>query len=312
MTGFSNGDLQTTVRFGPHPPYTSPNRTSRAKRSSDGGQSWVLQPFDATTNRSATEFGQNSFQLPSGEVISFTGFDGHDLCSSKASFVPVPDPQRPGFSITKVELARSTDFGKTQTIEVVDIVMPSQLKIGALSHASIVSVEQGKLVALAYGQSQPMDGERTRAFVLRSTDSRGSAWDFLSTVAFTPEGTVDTRPACASDPATRYNDAPCGDTCVAEPWLPHCPPMHYAGFNEGTLVTTAEDAKTGLSTLVCIMRTGGAMYRAISVDSGLTWAAPDPISRYGVAPQALVMHDPQSKGVKFIGLTQNLQVDPEV
>ena len=37
-------------------------------------------------------------------------------------------------------------------------------------------VEQGKrLVALAYGYNQPMDGLRTRAFVLRSTDARGSA-----------------------------------------------------------------------------------------------------------------------------------------
>ena len=296
VTGFANGELQTVIRFGPHPPYTSPNRTSRAKRSGDGGQSWVLQPWSQTTNRSVTTFGQNSFELASGEVITFTGFDGHDLCSSKASFTPVPDPQRPGFSITKVELARSADYGKTQTIEVVDIAMPSSFKIGALSHASIVAVEQGKrLVALAYGYNQPMDGLRTRAFVLRSTDARGSAWEFLSTVAFTPEGTVDTRPACASDPATRYNPAPCGQTCVASPWLPHCPPMHYSGFNEGTLVKTAEDAKTGLSTLVCIMRTGGAMYRAISVDSGLTWAAPDPISRYGVAPQAVVMHDPQGK-----------------
>jgi hypothetical protein len=76
--------------------------------------------------------------------------------------------------------------------------------------------------------------------------------------------------------------------------------MHYSGFNEGTLVTTAEDAKTGLSTLVCIMRTGGAMYMAISVDSGLTWAAPEPISRYGVAPQAIVVHDPQNKSADGI------------
>jgi hypothetical protein len=302
VTAFGNGDLQTMIRFGPHPPYSSPNLTSRAKRSSTGGDSWILQPWNATSNRSVTEFGQNSFQLASGEVISFTGFDWRGLCSSKLAFVPVPDPQRPGLSITKVQLARSTDFGKTQTIEVVDVAMPSAFNIGALTHASIVAVEQGKrLVALAYGYSQPMDGLRTRAFVLRSADSRGSVpWEFLSTVAFTPEGTVGSRPACARDPATRYNDAPCGETCVAEPWLPHCPPMHYSGFNEGTLVTTAEDTKTGLSTLVCIMRTGGAMYRAISVDSGLTWAAPDPISRYGVAPQAIVMHDPKNESVDGI------------
>lgn len=302
VTAFSNGDLQTMIRFGPHPPYTSPNLTSRVKRSSTGGQSWVLQPWNTTTNRSATEFGQNSFQLASGEVISFTSFDLYGLCCSAAAFVPVPDPQRPGYSITKVQLARSTDFGKTQTIEVVDIVMPSAMNIGALSHAPIVAVERGKrLVSLAYGWSQPMDGLRTRAFVLRSADSRGSGpWEFLSTVAFTPEGTVRPRPACARDPTTRYKDAPCGETCVAEPWLPHCPPMHYSGFNEGTLVTTAEDAKTGLSTLVCIMRTGGAMYRAISVDSGLTWAAPDPISRYGVAPQAIVVRDPQNKSTDGI------------
>ena len=78
----------------------------------------MLQPWSPTTNRSVTTFGQNSFELASGEVITFTGFDGNDLCSSKASFTPVPDPQRPGFSITKVELARSADYGKTQTIEV--------------------------------------------------------------------------------------------------------------------------------------------------------------------------------------------------
>eukprot|EP01043_Picozoa_sp_COSAG02_P047204 COSAG02_NODE_4500_length_5288_cov_9.606090_1_plen_448_part_00 len=300
-TSFSNGDLQTTIKFGPHPPYTSSNRTTRAKRSSTQGHNWVLQPFDATNNRSVTEFGQNSCQLAGGEVISFTGFDEHGLCSSAGAFVPVPDPQRPGFSITRAQLARSADFGKTQSIDVVNITMPLHLKIGALSHASIVAVEQGKrLVALAYGQSQPMDGLRTRAFVLRSTDPRGTAWDFLSTVAFTPEGTVKSRPVCAKDPTSRYNDAPCGETCVAEPWLPHCPPMHYSGFNEGTLVTTAEDARTGLNTLVCIMRTGGAMYRAISVDSGLTWATPDPISRYGVAPQALVVHEPHNKSTDGI------------
>ena len=303
VTAFSNGDLQTTIRFGPHPPYKSPNYTSRAKRSSTGGRSWNLQPWKAANNRSVTEFGQNAFQLASGEVISFTGFDGHGLCSSNSSFVPVPDPQRPGFSVTKVQLARSTDAGKTvSTIEVVDIVMPSDMNIGALSHASIVAVEQGKrLVALAYGNSQPMDGLRTRAFVLRSKDFRGSgAWEFLATVAFTPEGTVNPRPKCARDPASRYTEAPCGESCVAEPWLPHCPPMHYSGFNEGTLVMTAEDAKTGLNTLVCIMRTGGALYRAISVDSGVSWAAPDPISRYGVAPQAIVIDTPQNKAADGI------------
>eukprot|EP01051_Picozoa_sp_SAG22_P001805 SAG22_NODE_74_length_22289_cov_65.265119_25_plen_165_part_00 len=94
VTAFSNGDLQTMIRFGPHPPYTSPERTSRAKRSSDQGRSWHLQPWDATTNRSVTAFGQNSFELASGEVITFTGFDGHDLASSSAAFVPVPDPGR--------------------------------------------------------------------------------------------------------------------------------------------------------------------------------------------------------------------------
>ena len=296
VTGFSNGDLQTTIRFGPHPPYTSPNRTSRAKRSSDGGKSWVLQPFNVSTNRSSTEFGQNTLELSSGEVISFTSFDQHGLASSTAAFVPVPDPQRPGFSTTKVQLARGTDnFGKTQTVEIVDIVMPSPLKIGALSHASIVPVERGQsLVALAYGFWEGIDGDRTRAFVMRSTDPRGTAWEYLSTVAFTPASTVNPRPKCATDPATRYSDHPCGEGCQLEPWLPHCPPPHYSGFNEGTLVTSGEDTKTGLSTLVCIMRTGGGMYRATSVDSGATWAAPDPISRYGVAPQAVVMHSPQS------------------
>eukprot|EP01051_Picozoa_sp_SAG22_P001807 SAG22_NODE_74_length_22289_cov_65.265119_27_plen_127_part_00 len=34
--------------------------------------------------------------------------------------------------------------------------------------------------------------------------------------------------------------------------------------------------------------------------SGVTWAAPDPISRYGVAPQAVVIHDPQNKSADGI------------
>jgi hypothetical protein len=48
-TAFSNGDMQVMIRYGPHPPYTSPARTTRAKRSTNGGASWQMQPWSSST-----------------------------------------------------------------------------------------------------------------------------------------------------------------------------------------------------------------------------------------------------------------------
>jgi hypothetical protein len=42
-------------------------------------------------------------------------------------------------------------------------------------------------------------------------------------------------------------------------------------------------------TVVCIMRSGGPLYRAFTLDGGTTWSTPQVIAVHGVSPQAIVM-----------------------
>lgn len=194
---FGNGDLHVTVGFQPHGPGTVP-RVTRAKRSQDKGRTWQRQPVNPATNRSQTEFGQNSAGLGhGGEVISFTGFDERGLCCTRQAFTSgsAPVPARPGWSTIKVQLARSRDFGQTQRIETVDLLHPTPLRVACVGHANIVAVDNGtKLLAVPYGilagldpvWVQP-DGRKlkyqyTRSFVIASSDN-GTSWEYLSTVA---------------------------------------------------------------------------------------------------------------------------------
>jgi hypothetical protein len=167
---------------------------SRAKRSSDQGRTWQMQPVNETTNRSVTEFSNYAFQEGNGEVIQFTGVQ-----VGMPTRLPAGDNSSDGGagdnSVIQMEMIRSSDNAKTQTTTTAAISAPSGLLAEgwiSTSHSSIVQLGDGTLIANVYaawkgvdGYNQPAKRSKTRVCVIHSTD-RGRNWRYLSTVAWDP------------------------------------------------------------------------------------------------------------------------------
>jgi hypothetical protein len=257
---------------------------SRSKRSTDGGIHWAMMPVNASTNRSVSEFDNYAFALPgTGEIIQFTGFQ-------RGPVVPAPAPNRSGsagqhtsaWAQVKMEMIRSLDGGLAQNVSVASVVAPAGLlRAGwiSTSHSSIVALSTSPsspvLLASAYAPWEGVDGyneaarrSKTRVFVIRSFDE-GRTWHYLSTVAWDPVNAT-----VAED-----HSADCEVNGMCD------------GFDEAALsVAGPIGFGTAASTVVCIMRSGGPLYRSVSIDFGATWSSPVVIAPHGVSPQAVHMN----------------------
>jgi hypothetical protein len=228
------------------------NSSSRSKRSSDGGVTW--HPVGINGTRSLSEFDQRACELHDGEVVQFNGLDslgGMDFVASAST----------GSHFSRkvsVQLLRSHDDGLHQRDENVNIEIPPGLQIVRMSHSNIIAVTQQNastiLLSQFYGQWTGVDGTgKYRVGSIRSNDA-GTNWFYTSTVAWD-----------ALNHSTKVGPS-------------H--ELHSEGFDEASLLVT--DASTGL--IACFMRTGDALYRALSVDLGSSWSTADPIAPQGVAP----------------------------
>jgi hypothetical protein len=251
-----------------------------------------MMPINASTNRSVSEFSNYGFVVPdTGEVIQFTGFQrggvspamdaAADINDDRNSKTPYDDGS--GHRVlpwakVEMEMIRSLDGGLTQNVTVASVLAPAGLlKAGwiSTSHSSIVSLGASSsassstsspagssgavLLANAYAPWVGVDGfneaakrSKTRVFVIRSTDG-ARTWRYVSTVAW---------------------DAV--NSTIAEDQSTNCEVNGMCdGFDEASLVVVGPGRRgqgigfgAGGSTVVCIMRSGGPLYRSVSIDAG--------------------------------------------
>jgi hypothetical protein len=286
---FSNGDVQVKVSYGAN--------ISKAIRSSDGGRTWrsvpqQLAPFE---HRTSSEFGQNSFATSWGEVLTFSEFSDNVRAGP-----PWIKPPASNGSIA-AEMLVSSDNGLTQTSCITQIYLPPALKMTNMAHAGMVELADETLLSYSYAHWEGIDGfnvpwppsnvpgvvgaPKDRTFVMRSTD-RGRTFVYLSTVAF--DSSNNTR-NCVVDSSPKGSNPAC---TVIE------------GFNEPRLSAMPHQSAIGGIKLQMVMRTAGSqataavngstatgvvhgpMYRAFSMDAGLTWSVAQAVADRGVTPVA--------------------------
>ena len=241
----NSGEIQAVVSYA----------GSRAKRSRDGGRSWYS--LGTSGNRSLSEFDQRACELPSGEVIQFSGLDA----TGGQTFATVPSPAGSGFAQTvSAQLLRSHDDGMHQIQETAVIELPAGLQIVRMTHSNIIQLPVGNTTVLLsqfYGHLPNVDGDGKYRVVAIRSDTMGKSWYFTSTVAWDAVST-------ASKVGPSHE-------------------LHPEGFDEASLVVT--DLSSNL--IACFMRTGKALYRSLSDTLGSSWSTADPIAPQGVAPVAV-------------------------
>jgi hypothetical protein len=276
---FPNGDMQVKVSYG--------SNISKAIRSSDGGLTWkgVTQQLAPFETRSSSEFGQNSFATSWGEVLEFSGFG--DSAHSVGILPAVNGSQN-------AEMRVSTDNGLTMGSRITQIYLPAALKVSNMAHAGMVELADESLLSYSYGHWAGIDGfivpwppspgatgaPKERTFVMRSTD-RGLTFNYLSTVAFDSSNNTHD---CVVESDPKGSNPPCAvNEGFDEGFLSAIP---YAGGiklqmmmrSGGSQATAAVNGSTATGVI------HGPMYRAFSMDSGLTWSIAQAVSDRGVTP----------------------------
>lgn len=240
------------------------------KRSSDGGKTW----------KQTEHILENStFQYPGpdGEVIMFRSQNAGEGDSNAG---------RPEFSLQKtdkkgvfeVDFYRSKDNGLTRSYEASKVFLPEELyELTGVLCRKIVSIEDGSLLVSMYSRNTKGNNieNQFRSIALRS-DDRGKTWHYLSTIAF--DGKEDSR----------------GE-----------------GFDETSLLVL-NDGK-----ILSFIRSGASyqaslgssnnnnwdnkmpfsygkqtpVYLSSSIDGGKNWSIPDPITEFGVWPDAIQLEN---------------------
>jgi BNR repeat-like domain len=248
---FNNGDIQV---------YN--------KRSNDSGKTW----------HDASYILENStYQYPGsdGEVVMFVSSYTSEHSNGEG---------RPEVAITKTgesgvyeaKFFRSNDHGLTRVSDPAKIYLPERFDHWkSVLCRKIVALKDGTLLVSMYSRNPkgPLSERQFRSMVLQSTD-RGKSWHYLSTIAF--DAAEDVR----------------GE-----------------GFDETSLVVLPNDKilsfiRSGASYQASIGSTNNGdwsndmpfsygiqtpIYMNASVDGGKSWSNADPITPFGVWPNALLM-----------------------
>jgi len=247
---FNNGDIQVYDR-----------------RSSDGGITWsqVSHILENSTYQ---------YPEPSNEVIMFQSDNAAGSHSSAG---------RPEVSVQKTDqkgvfeaiFFRSTDNGLSRIRESSKIFLPEEFNDwSSVLCRKIVGLDDGSLFVSMYSRNPKgnMYEKMFRVLALRSTD-RGKTWHYHATIAFD----------MADD-------------------------VRGEGFDETTLLVLPDK-------IISLMRSGAsyqsslgsfnnndwdtkmpfsygkqtAIYKSVSIDGGKNWSYPDPITSFGVWPDAVLM-----------------------
>ncbi len=251
---FNNGDIQVYNR-----------------RSSDGGETW--NKFEHILEVSTYQYPE-----PDGEVVMFRSHNLHPIhkeegiASSGRPEIRLMETNKQG--VFEAQFYRSNDNGLNWTEEIAKIFLPEELNdwSGFLCR-KITRIDDGSLIMSMHGKSEKKSRGDYLASVIRSTD-RGRTWHYHSTIAFgLTEG------------------------------------VRSGGFNETSLLVLPEGR------IISFMRSGTSyqsslgshnnndptakmpfsyhrstpIYMSVSDDGAETWSNADPVTSFGVWPDAVFL-----------------------
>ena len=248
---FNNGDIQVHDR-----------------RSSDGGATWAAAGH-------ILENSTYQFPGPDGEVVLFqSSFTNEHVSGEGRPEVSMTKTGEPG--VYEAKFFRSADGGVTRVSDPARIHLPPRFDDwrGVLCR-KIVGLEDGSLLVSMYCRKEegtPLE-RKYRSLVLRSED-RGKTWHYLSTIAF------DTSPDARGEGFD--------ETCL----LP-LPDGRLLAFLRSGASYQASIGSFNNGDPEVDMPFGYAkqtpVYLATSFNGGAHWGIPDPVSPFGVWPDAARM-----------------------
>ncbi len=245
---FNNGDIQV-----------------HDQRSTDSGKTW--EPAGHILENSTYQY-----PTPDNEVIMFqSSFSSEDATGEGRPEVSLVKTEEDG--IFEAKFFRSKDNGKTRESDPARVYLPEGIRDwrGVLCR-KIVGLPDGSLLVSMYTRNEkgPVHEKKFRSLVLRSTD-RGKTWHYLSTIAVDhseeargegfdetsllvlPDGRVQAYMRSGASYQGSMGSHNYGDETVDMPF----------GYAKQTPV-----------------------YLATSLDGGVTWGTPDPITPFGTWPDA--------------------------
>jgi hypothetical protein len=240
------------------------------RRSNDSGKTW--QQAEYILENSTYQYPQ-----PDGEVIMFKSSYTSEHCSGAGRpEVSLITTEQKG--VYEAKFYRSNENGLNRVSDPASVHLPEKFhKWKAVLCRKIVGLQDGSLLMSMYCRNEKGTAieRKYRSLVLRSTD-RGKTWIYLSTIAFDMTENV-----------------------------------RGEGFDETTLLVLADGKilsfiRSGASYQAAIgsfnnndpsaeMPFGYAkqtpIYMSASVDGGKSWSSADPISPFGVWPNAVLMQN---------------------
>ena len=234
------------------------------RRSSDGGKTW--NKFEHILEPSTYQYPE-----PDGEVVMFKSFDIHNYESDRG----VSSAGRYAINILKVtnqegvfeaRFFRSNDNGLTRVEETAKIyIPPEEFKEwrGGLCR-KIVRISDGSLLMTTHGNSTIL--------VIRSTD-RGRTWHYYSTIVF--------------DLRSGVRHSICEPTLLVLPNDKVLCFMRSGSTYQGSLGSSNNNDPSIKVPFGYFKST--PIYMSISNNGGRTWSIADPITPFGVWPDAVLM-----------------------
>ena len=250
---FNNGDIQVYNR-----------------RSSDGGKRW--EPAKHILENSTYQYPE-----PDGEVIMFQSSFTSEHTNGEG---------RPEVSMTKTiedgvfeaKFFRSQDHGQSRKSDPAKIHLPERFHDwqGVICR-KIVALQDGSLLVSMYCRNeQGAEVEKNfRSLVLRSTD-RGKTWHYLSTIAF--DNSEDVR-------GEGFDET----SLVVLPQGKVLSFMRSGASYQASIGSTNNNDPTVDMPFSYGQQT--PIYMATSLDGGKKWGIADPITPYGVWPNAVLMQN---------------------
>jgi hypothetical protein len=248
---FNNGDIQVYDR-----------------RSSDGGKTW--HQVEHILENSTFQYPE-----PDGDVLMFQSMNPAGS-SSSAGRPEVYLQQTEQSGVHEADFYRSTDNGISRVQDSIKIYLPKELDGWSCRLCrKIVGLDDGSLVMSMYCRKEKGDvfERKYRSLAIRSTD-RGKSWHYLSNIAV--------------DMTENVRGEGFDETCLLV--LPDGKVLSFirSGASYQASIGSFNNNDPSVK-----MPFGYAkqtpVYKSVSIDGGKTWSTADPISPYGVWPNAVLM-----------------------
>ncbi len=250
---FNNGDIQVYDQ-----------------RSSDGGKTWyqVGYVLDNSTYQ---------FPEPDGEVVMFLSLTSAGASSSVAKReLSLRETNQKG--VFEANIFCSKDNGLSRESDTSKIYLPEKFSGWSVALCrKIVGLDDGSLLMSMYLRSEKKNSieNKFRSIAIRSTD-RGKTWNYLSTIAFDMDEEIRGE-GFDETSLLVYN----GDTIFSF--------MRSGASYQASLGSFNNNDRSNKMPFGYAKQT--PIYKSISVDGGKNWSCPDPITSYGVWPDAILMEN---------------------